>query len=227
MTESLVRSRGNKVVRKPCCTELPPEGTLSQLRYLCIESASAITVIGSQFLGSRSSVFPKLEALRFEDIPKWEGWTSTGTPLAVKLFPSLRDCIIINCPKLRALADGLHRAPNLNRLGLSQTYEVGEIDNLTLAYRLEVRNGRGLKKMSNILSLRILGVVDCPNLECMGNVGKLQHLDLICSEETEQLPQWVPGLIEQHNNNHEAILPFTTSKWSNRSLIYRYFVLFK
>ncbi|XP_042386861.1 putative disease resistance RPP13-like protein 1 [Zingiber officinale] len=200
-----------KLLGLPCCTELPPFGTLPQLKYLNIERASSITAIGSQFLGSRSSAFPKLEVLQFEDMPRWEEWTFNGAPLAVKLFPSLRACAIIDCPKLRALPDGLHRATNLNQLGLLQTYELGEINNITLAYRLEVTNGIGLKKISNIPSLRYLEVNDCPNLECVENLGKLQHLDLVCSEEMEQLPLWLRGLIEQHNNTastHRSLKKF-------------------
>ncbi|XP_042378556.1 putative disease resistance RPP13-like protein 1 isoform X2 [Zingiber officinale] len=200
-----------KLVGLPCCTELPPLGTLPQLKFLSIVSANAITAIGSQFLGSRSSAFPKLEVLRFEDMPKWEEWTFKGTPLAVKLFPSLRSCAIINFPKLRALPDDLHRAANLNELYLFQTYELREINNLPLAYKLKVANGRGLKKISNIPSLRYLEVDDCPNLECVENLDKLQHLVLICSEEMEQLPQWFQDLIEQHNNmasTHRSLKKF-------------------
>ncbi|XP_042378558.1 putative disease resistance RPP13-like protein 1 isoform X1 [Zingiber officinale] len=189
-----------KLIRLPCCTKLPPLGTLPQLKYLRIESATAITTIGSQFLGSRSSAFPKLEMLQFQDMPSWEEWTFNGTPLAVKLFPILRTCNIIDCPNLRALPEGLCRATNFNQLCLHETYELGEIDNLALAYRLEVTNGIELKKISNIPSLRYLAVDGCPSLECVENLGKLQHLALICSEETEQLPQWLLGLIEQHNN---------------------------
>ncbi|XP_042425346.1 putative disease resistance protein RGA3 [Zingiber officinale] len=197
-----------KLLGLPCCTELPPFGTLPQLKYLSIERASAITTIGSRFLGSRSSAFPKLEVLQFDDMPKWEEWTfdgveeltGHGTPLAVKLFPSLRDCVIFDCPKLRALPAGLYRATNFNELCLRQTYVLGEIINLPMAYKLEVTNGSGLKKISNISSVRYLEVDNCPNLECVENLTKLQHLVLICSEETEQLPQWLSGLIEQHNN---------------------------
>ncbi|XP_074586353.1 putative disease resistance RPP13-like protein 1 [Curcuma longa] len=184
----------------PCCTELPPLGTLPQLKYLNIVMAWAITAIGSQFLGSRSSAFPKLQVLQFEGMPAWEEWTFNGTPLAMKLFPSLRECSIIDCPKLRALPDGLHRVANLNELFLELTYELGEIDNLTLADRLAVSYVRGLKKISNIQSLRFLWVDNCPNLQCVENLGMLQHLTVICSEKIEQLPQWLPGLIEQHNN---------------------------
>ncbi|KAG6512008.1 putative disease resistance protein RGA3 [Zingiber officinale] len=195
----------------PCCVELLPLGTLPQLKYLRIESANAITTIGSQFLGSRSSAFPKLEALRFEDMPRWEEWTFNGAPLSVKLFPSLMECAIIDCPMLRALPDGLHRATNLNQLGLLRTYELGEINNITLAYRLEVAKCRGLKKISNISSLRSLVVIECGNLECVENLDKLQHLVLICSEEMEQLPQWFMDLIEQHNNmasSHRSLKKF-------------------
>ncbi|XP_042380382.1 putative disease resistance protein RGA1 [Zingiber officinale] len=194
----------------PCCVELLPLGTLPQLKFLCIESANAITAIGSQFLGSRSSAFPKLEVLRFVDMPKWEEWTFNGAPLAVKLFPSLKECAIIDCPMLRALPDGLHRATNLNQLGLLRTYELGEINNITLAYRLEVAKCRGLKKISNISSLRSLVVIECGDLECVENLDKLQHLIVECYE-TEQLPQWLPGLIERHNNTastHRSLKKF-------------------
>ncbi|XP_042451645.1 putative disease resistance protein RGA3 [Zingiber officinale] len=192
----------------PCCTELPPLGTLPQLKYLSIEQASALITIGSQFLGSRSSAFPKLELIQFEDMPKWEEWTfdgveeltGHGTPVSVKLFPSLRDCVLIDCPKLRALPAVLYRATNFNELYLRQTYELREIIDLPIAYKLEVTNGSGLKKISNISSVRYLEVNNCPNLECVENLSKLQHLVLICSKEMEQLPLWLSALIEQHNN---------------------------
>ncbi|XP_042386235.1 uncharacterized protein LOC121977895 [Zingiber officinale] len=144
-------------------------------------------------------------------MPQWEEWTFNGTPLAVKLFPSLRKCLIVKCPKLRVLPDDLHRATNLNELYLRQAYGLSEINSLPLAYKLEVTNGRGLKKISSIPLLRYLEVGNCLNLECVENLDKLQHLVLICSEETEQLPQWFQDLIEQHNNmasSHRSLKKF-------------------
>ncbi|KAG6512001.1 hypothetical protein ZIOFF_030092 [Zingiber officinale] len=130
---------------------------------------------------------------------------------AVKLSPCPRDCFIVNRLKLRALLEGLGGANNLNELCFLQTYELGEINNLRLAYRLEVTDGRGLKKISSLSSLRHLEVNDCPNLECVENLGKLQHLALTCSEETEQFPKWLRCFIVQHNNTastHRSLRKF-------------------
>ncbi|KAG6515863.1 hypothetical protein ZIOFF_026297 [Zingiber officinale] len=68
LAESFPNSAYLKLVGLPGCTEFPPSGTLPQLKYLSLESASAITSIRSQFL--TSSAFSKLE-VETEQLPKW------------------------------------------------------------------------------------------------------------------------------------------------------------
>ncbi|KAK1647771.1 hypothetical protein QYE76_065576 [Lolium multiflorum] len=66
------------------CVHLPPIGQLTNLRYLRIDGAAAVTKIGPEFVGCRGAnprsadavvAFPKLESLYIENMPNWEEWS--------------------------------------------------------------------------------------------------------------------------------------------------------
>uniref|UniRef100_A0A804KTY0 Disease resistance R13L4/SHOC-2-like LRR domain-containing protein n=1 Tax=Musa acuminata subsp. malaccensis TaxID=214687 RepID=A0A804KTY0_MUSAM len=200
------------------CTELPPLGMLPLLKHLDITGGEAIKTIGPEFLGRNlpgASAFPKLEYLEFYGMPNWEEWSvwgmeENGQGPHLKLFPNLKTCKIIDCPKLRALPEGLSHATNLKELYLERTHDLREITNLRLNYKLEVKDNTMLNRISN-LSMKYLKVEDCPNLEYVENLDRLQQLVLICPRQMKQLPQWLSTLIQQRQS-------IPSAQWSFRKL---------
>ncbi|CAO1940352.1 unnamed protein product [Urochloa humidicola] len=65
------------------CVHLPAIGLLPNLKFLKIVGATAVTKIGSEFVGcgvsnpgcAEAIAFPKLETLVIEDMPNWEEWS--------------------------------------------------------------------------------------------------------------------------------------------------------
>ncbi|XP_064987038.1 putative disease resistance protein RGA4 [Musa acuminata AAA Group] len=200
------------------CTELPPLGMLPLLKHLDITGGEAIKTIGPEFLGRKfpgTSAFPKLEHLEFDEMPNWEEWSvwrmeENGQGPHLKLFPNLKICKIIECPKLRALPEGLSHATKLKELYLDSTQDLREITNLRLNYKLEVKDNTMLNRISN-LSMKYLKVEDCPNLEYVENLDRLQQLVLICPRQMKQLPQWLSTLIQQRQS-------IPSAQWSFRKL---------
>ncbi|TKW26770.1 hypothetical protein SEVIR_3G212600v4 [Setaria viridis] len=72
-----------KLLNCKSCVHLPPIGQLPSLKFLRIKGATAVTKIGSEFLGygvcylgsAEAVAFPKLEMLVIEEMPNWEEWT--------------------------------------------------------------------------------------------------------------------------------------------------------
>ncbi|XP_064987230.1 putative disease resistance protein RGA3 [Musa acuminata AAA Group] len=201
----------------PSCTELPPLGMLPLLKSLKIIGAKAVMAIGPEFLGHSfpgTCAFPKLEYLEINGMPNWEEWSLCGVEEGghrthLKLFPNLTMCALHNCPKLRALPEGLSYATNLKELHIRRAHNLRQVTNLRLSYKLLVRDNKMLSRISNV-AMKYLKVADCPNLEYVDNLDKLQHLVLICPEHMDQLPPWLSRLIDQQRPN--------SAQWSFRKL---------
>ncbi|URE47391.1 Disease resistance protein [Musa troglodytarum] len=192
----------------PSCTELPPLGMLPLLKYLQIMGAKAVKTIGPEFLDHSfpgTCSFPKLEFLGINDMPNWEEWSlceveEGGHRTFLKLFPNLTKCSLVDCPKLRALPEGLSHATNLKELYIWRAHNLREVTKLRLNYKLIVRDNKMLNRISNV-AMKYLKVMDCPNLEYVDNLDKLQHLVLRCPEHMDQLPQWLSRLFDQQRPN--------------------------
>ncbi|XP_073102632.1 putative disease resistance protein RGA3 [Elaeis guineensis] len=173
---------------------LPPLGLLPELKSLYIHKAEAIKTIGPEFLGPRASSeatsFPMLEKLEFWWMSNWEEWSfgmvegfgeeRRGAP---KLLPCLTKLGLFNCPKLRALPEGLRHATNLQEL--------------------KIYGADNLKEINNLPSLKSLEINDCPRLEHVENLDKLQDLYVRLETsttdadgQTERLPQWLLELLQ-------------------------------
>nr|XP_010935354.1 putative disease resistance protein RGA4 [Elaeis guineensis] len=179
------------------CPQLPPLGLLPQLKSLYIKRAYAIKTIGPEFLGPRASSattsFPKLEELEFTRMSNWEEWSfgmvegvgeeRRGAP---RLLPCLSTLVLFGCPKLRALPEGLRHATNLQELN--------------------IYGADNLKEISNLPSLKYLIISNCPRLEHVENLDKLQNLFVRLETsttdadgQTERLLQWLLELLGQHS----------------------------
>ncbi|XP_073102659.1 putative disease resistance protein RGA3 [Elaeis guineensis] len=177
MVEGVGEERRGAPKLLPCLTKLelfncpklralPPLGLLPQLTFLAI-GAGAIKTIGPEFLGPRASSaatsFPNLEGLYFKEMSNWEEWSfgmveelgeeRRGAP---KLLPRLTKLGLFNCPKLRALPEGLRHTTNLQELNIYGADNVKEINNLP--------------------SLKSLRIAKRPRLEHVENLDKLQYL---------------------------------------------------
>uniref|UniRef100_A0A0E0BM31 Disease resistance R13L4/SHOC-2-like LRR domain-containing protein n=1 Tax=Oryza glumipatula TaxID=40148 RepID=A0A0E0BM31_9ORYZ len=128
------------------CMHLPPVGQLPNLKYLKIEGAAAVTMIGPEFAGRRASnlgrtvAFPKLEELLIRDMPNWEEWffideaTSTAKervddgdsampkekalPPRMQILSRLRRLELSGCPMLEALPRQLAQINSLKEIEL-------------------------------------------------------------------------------------------------------------
>ncbi|KAJ1702061.1 hypothetical protein LUZ63_001840 [Rhynchospora breviuscula] len=195
------------------CLYLPPLGQLQHLKCLRIIGARSIVSIGPEFMGTvisgRSNLrpcFPKLEFLRIEEMPNWEKWSFIDQ-VPEKFFPSLLKIDIVYCPKLKALPDQLKHISSLEELYLSGLQEIRKIENLTAHFEsIRIRNS-SCEKLSNIPAVQHLSLVGCSALRCVENLDALQSLYLE-DETVEHLPEWLPGLINQHHSNNDMKLDF-------------------
>jgi Leucine-rich repeat (LRR) protein len=136
------------LVLKDCiyCCNLPPIGQLSALQYLSIVGFDGVIKVSSEFYGSNSSLvkpFGALKILRFEQMFKWEEWSSFDAENKGGDFSQLEELYIEDCPKLTGrlpvhlpslakleirecpqLADSLPKAPTVRELQLAHCDEV-------------------------------------------------------------------------------------------------------
>ncbi|RVW58899.1 Disease resistance RPP8-like protein 3 [Vitis vinifera] len=94
--------------RCPC---LPPLGQLPVLEKLDIWGMDGVKYIGSEFLGSSSTVFPKLKELRISGLAELKQWEIKENEER-SIMPCLNDLMMRGCPKLEGLPDHvLQRTP--------------------------------------------------------------------------------------------------------------------
>ncbi|CAL5382948.1 unnamed protein product [Camellia sinensis] len=83
------------------CASLPPLGQLPSLKKLYIKGMSLLKHVGCEFYGQGGvQPFPLLEALSFENMPKWEDWYTFGDHKEVQPFTRVKYLSLIKCPKL-------------------------------------------------------------------------------------------------------------------------------
>ncbi|XP_074562514.1 putative disease resistance RPP13-like protein 1 [Curcuma longa] len=167
----------------PCCTELPPLGQLPRLKFLEIKGASAVRKVGPEFLDADSPqavAFPRLESLRFLNMPNWEEWTLNAASeeagenqeRSPKLFPRLKVCLFIACPKLRGLPESIYCAARLKKIFFSTSDQLSEVE---------------FRKRETI------EMDDCP--------------DFILMRYSTELPHWLLDRINRKRNEKNSELP--------------------
>ncbi|URE25058.1 Disease resistance protein [Musa troglodytarum] len=118
----------------------------------------------------------------------------------LKLLPNLKELWLVDCPKLRALSEGLCPT-NLKLLHMEGTHSFVEIKNLDfLTDNLTLKHNHSLRRISNLPSLKHLQVDDCPNLQYVGDLAGLQRLHLSCPPPAQRLPLWLSDLAEQQRS---------------------------
>jgi GTPase SAR1 family protein len=212
------------------CMHLPPVGQLPNLKYLKIEGAAAVTIIGPEFAGHRASnlgrtvAFPKLEELLIRDMPNWEEWffideaTSTAKervddgdsaipkekalPPRMQILSRLRRLELSGCPKLKALPQQLAQINSLKEIELRWASSLKVVENFPLlSEMLLIATCQALEKVSNLPQVRELRVQDCPNLRLVEDLSTLEQLWLY-EDMHEVSTLWVPGLQQQCRQHH-------------------------
>lgn len=168
------------------CRYLPPLGQLPSLKGLTLERIKGIKKIGIEFYGDRYlsvQPFPSLETLKFENMPEWEDWTSSGAE-GMQDFCNLQDIEIQNCPKLKNFS---HCFPSLKRMSImycENLEALPSLDNLRgrefpCLVDLSIRTCPNLKKLPGFFpSLRRLKIDGCQDLAVLPKFPEIHELQL-------------------------------------------------
>ncbi|RCV24652.1 hypothetical protein SETIT_5G103000v2 [Setaria italica] len=145
------------------CLQLPPVGQMPELLVLQIRGAGAVVTMGAEFLGrgvtKAAAVFPKLELLHIIRMRNLESWSLKTRSLCnnmetksqqLVLMPCLKRLLLLDCPKLRALPEDLHRAVNLKRIHIEGAHKLQQVVNLPEVLWLTVKNNKSLRRISNL-----------------------------------------------------------------------------
>ncbi|XP_034696658.1 putative disease resistance protein RGA3 [Vitis riparia] len=100
--------------RCPC---LPPLGQLRVLEELGIWKMYGVKYIGSEFLGSSSTVFPKLKELAISGLDELKQWEIKEKEER-SIMPCLNHLIMRGCPKLEGLPDHVLQRTTLQILNI-------------------------------------------------------------------------------------------------------------
>ncbi|GLT65228.1 hypothetical protein SLA2020_376710 [Shorea laevis] len=175
---------------------LPSLGRLPSLKKLFIRGMNGVKKVGLEFYGDglpSTERFLSLEILWFQNMLEWEHWSSThkGDEDLDDEFPSLRELMIKNCPKLTG--DLPRRLPSLVKLVISHCPNLeGSLVSLPSLCELNIEdcNKEQLKnfvQLTSLTTLRIRSIRDlaCLPQEMLGSLGALQTLDVSnCTELT-------------------------------------------
>ncbi|XP_062193427.1 putative disease resistance RPP13-like protein 1 [Phragmites australis] len=176
------------------CPQVPPAGHLPELLVLRIKGADAVVKLDTQLFGQgmrdgeQIIFFPKLELCQIFDMYNLMFWSLNTQELCSKmlvnpqqviLMPHLNRLMLINCPKLGSLPDGLSKITSLQRIQIEGADSLEEIANLPAVVWLKVRNNESLKRVSNLRSLERLLAQDCPALGLVQLPHSLQKVYLV------------------------------------------------
>ncbi|XP_058108832.1 disease resistance protein RGA2-like [Magnolia sinica] len=182
------------------CKQLPGLGKLPSLKSLHIVEMEEVRKVGGEFSGDDNNdgsggvvSFPKLQTLRFQNMPNWEEWELIGDGECMRSLQELR---MDECPKLKELPgnlpprlrkliltignDGLESGgplpilPNLNHLVISRNPELtsfpcGWLGQLKALQKLKIWFCSDLRslpeELQHLSMLQQLEIVFCPLLQ--------------------------------------------------------------
>ncbi|KAL6129689.1 hypothetical protein ACLB2K_073038 [Fragaria x ananassa] len=182
------------------CTSLPPLGQLPSLKDLKLEAMHGIKHVGIEFfVDDDDSIicFPSLETLKFEDMEKWEEWSSDERR---KEFPSLRMLSIFRCPKLTKFSHGFSSLEKLRirkcgaLTNFSQNPALGNLEPVDFpSLQLLVLVGCGdLEHLPfSLPSLKVLEIDGCGKLAALPRMVELSTMYLM--DSNAELLGWMMG----------------------------------
>ncbi|XP_017984768.1 PREDICTED: putative disease resistance RPP13-like protein 1 [Theobroma cacao] len=157
------------------CTFLPGVGKLPLLKHLYVKGMRSVISVGNEFYGVNGpNVFPLLETLHFEDMPKWKEWKLYEVDEQDKKFCCLQKLFIENCPKLeRTLPDQLH---SLEKLVIRECEElVVSISNLPMLCQVEIDGCKEvvLGRYDDLWSVKTISLSNISKFACVTKEMKM------------------------------------------------------
>ncbi|GFP92409.1 putative disease resistance rpp13-like protein 1 [Phtheirospermum japonicum] len=165
------------------CSSLPPLGQLPELKHLRIGGMPKVKRVGIEFYGEGVTIpFPKLETLRFDNLPEWKKWT--GFSDGKIDFPHLQHLAVFRCDKLTEVSP--LSFPALRALDIEECDKVllESFLGLNSLNYLKVEAITGLSHlptelMQSLKSLEVLECCSCNELLSLWpdeNIPRQQHL---------------------------------------------------
>jgi hypothetical protein len=231
------------------CCNLPPLGQLPSLRDLFVVGFEEVVKVDREFYGSDSSSakpFGTLKVLRFEQMLKWEEWTSFGAESEGGPFPQLEELYISLCPKLTGelpihlpslakleilecpqLAASLPRAPSLHELYLKNCNEVQLKELPTGLQKLKIEGFGALESLPPGLvdsngCLQKLTIEKCMKFELPTHLdfSSLETLKLDNCDSLKSFPlDLFPKLYNINISGCTNLESFTASEQHGRDLV--------
>ncbi|XP_039162445.1 putative disease resistance RPP13-like protein 1 [Eucalyptus grandis] len=162
----------------PNVRSLPSLGQLPSLRELSIEGLHVVSMIGSEFCGTKRP-FPSLTTLKFEEMSAWKDWSIyVGGQEEEVPFSCLQHLVVRRCPKLMGtLPCQLDHLIKLEIHSCSHLNNSTSVIHLPSLCDLHLRdcNKEILKSLVNLTSLTILKIENLSELICFDK-GFISHL---------------------------------------------------
>ncbi|XP_056175388.1 putative disease resistance protein At3g14460 [Syzygium oleosum] len=154
----------------PNVTSLPSLGQLPSLRELSVESLHIVSMIGSEFYGSKRP-FSSLRTLKFEEMLAWKDWYVGSLEEEVP-FSCLQYLVVRSCPSLVGTLpcqlDHLIRLEIYSCPHLNNSTSVISLPSLRELY-IEDCKKEILESLVNLTSLIILKIDNLTELVCFDN----------------------------------------------------------
>ncbi|XP_014758158.2 putative disease resistance protein RGA3 isoform X2 [Brachypodium distachyon] len=189
-TTHLVSVKYLKLIDCKSCVHLPPLCQLSNLKYLRIDGAAAVSKIGPEFVGCREGnprstvavAFPKLETLIIKNMPNWEEWSFVEEGDAAAASMEGEDDGSAEIRKGEAPSPRLQVLPRLKRLELvdcpklrALPWQLGQ--EATCLEGLGLRGASSLKVVEDLPFLSdMLSIAGCDDLEKVSNLPQVRDL---------------------------------------------------
>ncbi|URE24066.1 resistance protein [Musa troglodytarum] len=182
-----------KLINLRRCGSLPALGGLARLKIVEISGMHEISSVDDKFYGD-FGIFSTLEKLTFSEMPNLEKWQTVERK--TKMFPSLAELTLIECPKLAKLEVCLSQVKRLNIW----------LDNEKL-WTPPTCNFKGWDKLEE---LEMVGCTRLRNLpEDIKNFKCLKSLRLVGCDNLISSPDWpkgYEGTLSLHISDGAALL---------------------
>jgi Leucine-rich repeat (LRR) protein len=192
------------------CVHLPPIGQLSNLRYLNIDGAAAVTKIGLEFVGYRGPdprstdvvvAFPKLQELIIRNTPNLEEWSFDEEDASAAAAMDGGENGSAKIQEEEDPSPRLQLLPRLSKLVLAGCPKLRALprqlgQEATSLKKLHIRKASCLKVVEDLPFLsEVLLITGCDGLERVSNLPQVRRLrihncpNLRCVEELDSLQQ--------------------------------------